>query len=35
MYAMDSLAGNPRAKAHYMELHKKDVARRAEALVIA
>jgi hypothetical protein len=28
-YAMDALAGDPRANAHCMELHKEDVARRA------
>ena len=31
MYAIDALAGDPRANAHYMELHKEDVARRATA----
>jgi hypothetical protein len=29
VYAMDALSGDPRANAHYMELHKEDVARRA------
>jgi hypothetical protein len=29
MYTMGALAGDPRANAHYMELHKEDVARRA------
>jgi hypothetical protein len=28
MYAIGALAGDPRANAHYMELHKEDVARR-------
>jgi hypothetical protein len=28
VYAMDALAGDPRANAHYTELHKEDVARR-------
>jgi hypothetical protein len=23
VYAMDTLAGNPRANAHYMELHRR------------
>ena len=27
--AMNALAGDPRANAHFMELHKEDVARRA------
>jgi|AntAceMinimDraft_11_1070367.scaffolds.fasta_scaffold424557_1 hypothetical protein len=35
MDAMGALAGGPRAIAHYTELHKEDVARRAEALVLA
>ena len=29
VYAMDALAGDPRANAHYMELHNESVARRA------
>jgi|AntAceMinimDraft_5_1070358.scaffolds.fasta_scaffold67223_1 hypothetical protein len=33
VYAMDALAGDPRANAHYIELHKKDVARRAESML--
>jgi hypothetical protein len=28
MYAKDALAGDPRANAHYMELHNESVARR-------
>ena len=28
MNAMGALAGDPRAKTHYMELHNEDVARR-------
>jgi hypothetical protein len=28
MYPMGALAGDPRANAHYMKLHKEDVARR-------
>jgi hypothetical protein len=28
VYAMGALAGDPRANAHYMELHKEDVAWR-------
>ena len=30
-----ALAGGSRANAHYMELHKEDEARRAEAIVLA
>jgi hypothetical protein len=29
VYAMDALASDPRANAHYMELHNENVARRA------
>jgi len=29
VYAMDALAGDPRANAQYMELHNENVARRA------
>jgi hypothetical protein len=29
VYAMDAFAGDPRANAHYMELHNEDVALRA------
>jgi hypothetical protein len=29
VYAMDALAGDPRANAHYMELHNEDMARHA------
>jgi hypothetical protein len=29
VYAMDALVGDPRANAHYMELHNENVARRA------
>jgi hypothetical protein len=28
VYAMGSLAGDPRANAHYMELHNENVVRR-------
>jgi|AntAceMinimDraft_5_1070358.scaffolds.fasta_scaffold310342_1 hypothetical protein len=35
MYAMGALAGDPRAIAHHMELHKEDVARRATSCVSA
>jgi len=28
VYSKDALAGDPRANAHHMELHKEDVARR-------
>jgi hypothetical protein len=28
VYAMGALTGDPRANAHYMELHKEDVAWR-------
>ena len=31
--AIDALAGNPRANAHYMELDKEDVARRKTSCV--
>jgi hypothetical protein len=30
---MGALAGDPRANAHYIELHKEDVARRAESVI--
>jgi hypothetical protein len=33
VYAMGALAGDPRANAHCMELHKEDVARRATQCV--
>jgi hypothetical protein len=33
--ATDALAGGPREIAHYTELHKDHVARRAEAFVLA
>ena len=33
VYAMDALAGAPLANAHYMELHKEDVAWRATSCV--
>jgi hypothetical protein len=29
MYAIEAFAGDPRANAHYMELHNEDDARRA------
>jgi hypothetical protein len=32
---MSALAGDPRANAHFMELHKEDVARRAASCVFA
>jgi hypothetical protein len=32
---MGALAGDPRANAHYMELHKEDVARRLTSCVCA
>jgi hypothetical protein len=32
---MGALAGDPRANAHYMELHKEDEARRATSCVSA
>jgi hypothetical protein len=35
VYAMDALAGDPRANAHYMELHKEDVAWRGTSCVSA
>jgi len=35
VYAMSTLAGDPRANAHYMELHNEDVARRATSCVSA
>jgi hypothetical protein len=35
VYAMKALAGDPRANAHYMELHNDDVARRATSCVYA
>jgi hypothetical protein len=35
MYAMGAFAGNPRANAHYMKLHKEEVARRAISCVFA
>jgi hypothetical protein len=35
MCAMGALAGDPRANAHYMELHNEDVARRATSCVSA
>ena len=35
VYAMDALAGDPRAIAHYMELHKEDVAWCATSCVSA
>jgi hypothetical protein len=35
VYAMDALAGDPRANAHYIELHKEDVARRETSCVSA
>jgi hypothetical protein len=35
VYAMDALAGDPRANAHYMELHKEEVARRGTSRVSA
>ena len=35
MYAMGTLAGDPRANAHYMELYNEDVARRATSCVSA
>jgi hypothetical protein len=35
VYAMGALAGDPRANAHYMELHNEDVARRATECVSA
>jgi len=35
VYAMGPLAGDPRANAHYIELHKEDVAWRATSCVSA
>jgi hypothetical protein len=35
VYAMGAIAGDPRANAHYMELHKEDVARRSTLFVSA
>jgi hypothetical protein len=35
VYAMDALAGDPRANAHYIELHNEDVARRASSCIFA
>jgi hypothetical protein len=35
VYAMDALAGDPRANAHYMELHNEGVARRTTSCVSA
>jgi hypothetical protein len=35
MYVMDALAGDPRANAHYMELHNENVARRETSCVSA
>jgi predicted AAA+ superfamily ATPase len=32
---MGALAGDPRANAHYMELHKEELARRATSYVFA
>jgi hypothetical protein len=32
---MGALAGDPRANAHYMELHKENVARRGTSFVPA
>jgi hypothetical protein len=34
VYAMGALAGDPRANAHYMELHNKGVARRVTSCVL-
>jgi hypothetical protein len=33
VYAIHALAGDPRANAHFMELHKEGVARRTTYLV--
>jgi hypothetical protein len=35
VYAMDALAGDPRANTHYMELHKEEVDRRVTPCVSA
>jgi hypothetical protein len=35
LYTMGALAGDPRAKAHYMEMHEKDLARRPTSCVSA
>jgi hypothetical protein len=35
VYANGALAGDPRANAHYMKLHKKDVAWRGTSFVSA